>query len=126
MNGSAISTTHRRLIHPAVQSISARPGPRYRALRVAARTGLHRSIELQSPTGQEQTMSKHRRTAKTVPNIPPAANSATSARSATSATSDDFDPADALESLHAEIIQLEAFAHLHTRRSNRDHDDLDP
>jgi hypothetical protein len=36
------------------QSISARPGPRYRALRVVARTGLHRSIERKSrPTSDE-------------------------------------------------------------------------
>ena len=120
-------------------------------------------------------MPSHRRTAKTVPNKPPSDNSATSDDFE---SSDNFDPADALESLHTEIIQLEAFAHaageavtrlphssnpkqrrdltriyalvskvaadaaaaahhgaqliaalcahLHNRRTNRDHDDLDP
>jgi hypothetical protein len=44
-------------------------------------------------------MRSHRRTAKTVPNNPPPDNT------------DPFDSADALESLHTEIVQLEAFAH---------------
>jgi hypothetical protein len=41
-------------------------------------------------------MRKHRRTSDTVPNNPQL---------------DNFNPADALESLHTEIVQLEAFAH---------------
>ena len=41
-------------------------------------------------------MRVHRRTQDTVPNNPPL---------------DNFNPADALESLHIEIVQLEAFAH---------------
>jgi len=41
-------------------------------------------------------MRKHRRTAKTVPNNPHL---------------DNFNPGDALESLHTEVVQLEAFAH---------------
>ncbi len=41
-------------------------------------------------------MPKHSRTAITVPNNPQL---------------DNFDPADALEKLHTEIVQLEAFAH---------------
>jgi hypothetical protein len=44
----------------------------------------------------EQTMRQHRRTAKTVPNNPHL---------------DNFNPADALESLHTEVVELEAFAH---------------
>jgi hypothetical protein len=44
----------------------------------------------------EQPMRQHRRTAKTVPNNPHL---------------DNFNPADALESLHTEIVELEAFAH---------------
>jgi hypothetical protein len=50
-------------------------------------------------------MRQHRRTAKTVPNIPSPDNSATLD------DSDLFDPTDALETLHTEIVQLEAFAH---------------
>jgi hypothetical protein len=41
-------------------------------------------------------MRQHRRTAKTVPNDP---------------RPDNFNPGDALESLHTEIVELEAFAH---------------
>jgi hypothetical protein len=44
----------------------------------------------------EQTMRVHRRTAKTVPNNPPL---------------DNFIPGDALESLHTEVVELEALAH---------------
>jgi hypothetical protein len=42
------------------------------------------------------TMRKHRRTAPTVSNNPPL---------------DNFNPCDALESLHTDLVQLEAFAH---------------
>ena len=41
-------------------------------------------------------MRQHRRTAKTVPNNP---------------HRDNFNPCDALESLHTDLVQLEAFAH---------------
>jgi hypothetical protein len=44
----------------------------------------------------EQTMRQHRRTAKTVANNPHL---------------DNFNPGDALETLHTEIVELEAFAH---------------